>query len=187
MKLDSIGKDLVAQLVTMLRDQFYFDRPKKAFFYDHSLLVDAVTYPAGWLFRKGMTREFPADRYREVLLSIVQDIKRHATGEIRHFGRYFLHAVQEHMKHQGDRYYEECKHVRDIVSDVALGAAQPPKKGMPRTDSTLEILAAARTLAAQKRQKRKVAPAECPQLDLFGGSPSAAPLQSARRLRADRP
>jgi len=189
MKLDKLGTDLVDEFLGVLNRQFYCYGPKKAFFWDHSLLIKAIQAPAVYLFDRGIKSEFPVEKYREVLWTVIRGIQHHGdTAKIEHFGRYFLTSVQSHMRHQGDIYYQEAIRTRNACSDARrLAERLTSGKAPPKTDPTVEILATAARLSAQRRIKRKVVPAPVHDLDLFAGSPSAAPLQNAGRRRADRP
>jgi hypothetical protein len=106
--------NLVNNYLHRLRNQFYAD-DEKGFFQQRTTLKIAITTPANWLDERGV--RIPERRHCEILDEIIKGIMHHgATGKIQYFCRYFLFAVQSHMKHQGDRYYEEGKSLRTITS-----------------------------------------------------------------------
>ena len=143
---------LIESLVGMLRRQFYPDRSQaKAFFQQRTMLLRAVLYLASWLKERGVWLK--EDRYRQILMEIVQGIKQHgATAEIRNFGAYFLHAVQEHVKIHGDRYYQEGKSIRNAV-DQALSTL--PKAQASDPEAFIDQLAQAAALLKAGAPKRK--------------------------------
>ena len=148
--------DLVLDLLRNIRAQFYFDRSEKAFFWDESLLKRAITFPAQWLASRGLKNEMPAEQYRALLIEIITTIKRHGnTSAIHSFGRYFLKAVQEHMSHHGEDYYDRLKAVRSLVSDVRTGLRKVAATKLPQTDSTLADLAAIHKAVVKSRGGRK--------------------------------
>ena len=183
MKLDKLGMELVDEFLGVLNRQFYFDGPKKAFFWDRSLLIDAIQHPAVYLHDRGIHCEFPVERYRELLMGIIAEIKRHGdTDKIQHFGRYFYKCVQDHMRHQGDRYYAEAVAARNSIANIAAGLLS--KRKQPTIDPTVEILATAAKLAAQRRGKKKAKVVPAPEPDLFASMAPATPLQASSRRPA---
>jgi hypothetical protein len=186
MNLDKLGSDLVAEFLGILNRQFYLTGPPKAFFWDRSLLIDAIQAPAVYLSDRGIKCEFPVERYREVLWTVIKGIMHHGdTANITHFGRYFLKAVQDHMRHQGDVYYEECTRARNLCADAKrMADTLTAGRKRPAFDPTVEILAQAAKIAAQKRIKKKAPAAPVPQLDLFACTPPAGAPQDVRRRRA---
>ncbi|HEX4084331.1 MAG TPA: hypothetical protein VHY22_05435 [Chthoniobacteraceae bacterium] len=183
MTLDKLGTELVDEFMREINEKFYFSGPKKAFFWDRSLLIQAIQFPAVYLFDRGIRREFPVERYRELLTGIIDGIYKHGNSKVEHFGRYFLTCVQTHMRsHHGDDYYQEAIATRNVCAGIDAGKVF--KKKTPVTDSTIEVLATAAKLAAQKRGRKKAKLAPTPQLDLFACTPSAPPLQSPSRRPA---
>lgn len=92
-------------------------------------------------------------------MEIITGIKHHGkTGEIRFFSGYFLHAVQQHMKIQGERYYNEGKGARN-QAEKALGAiwavAPAPE------DQACDRLADLHALLKAGTPKTKVKKAAC--------------------------
>jgi len=184
MNLDKLGTELVDEYLGRLNRQFYYDGPKKSFFWDRSLLIQAIQAPAVYLYDRGIRREFPVDKYRTILDTVITGIQHHGdTAHIQHFGRYFLTSVQSHMRsHHGDAYYQEAIATRNVCAGIDAGRVF--KKKTPVTDSTVEILATAAKLAAQKRGKKRTKVAPAPEPDLFACTAPAPPLQPLRSRRA---
>ena len=184
MNLDKLGTELVDEYLGRLNRQFYYDGPKKAFFWDRSLLIQAIQAPAVYLYDRGIRREFPVEKYRQILNTVIAGIQHHGdTAHIQHFGRYFLTSVQSHMRsHHGDAYYQEAIATRNVCAGIDAGRVF--KKKTPVTDSTVEILATAAKLAAQKRGKKRTKVAPAPEPDLFACTAPAPPLQPLRSRRA---
>lgn len=152
-------------MLSMIRGQFYPDDEKK-FWQERTLLLKAATYPAQWLDSRGV--RLTQDRYSEILLGIIQTIKRHGnTANIRRFSAYLLHAIQTHMAHHGEEYYDEGKRTRQALEDVMHGLKK--KSSAPKTDETVPVLAEVhRTLKTKAGRKPKSAKAPPTQGDLFG-------------------
>lgn len=152
---------IVEEILKHIRWQFYPD-DAKGFFQQRRVLIQAVTYPADWLFRRGM--KYPEDRYRDLMTVILKGIMHGNTGKIGYFCRYLLKCVQDHMAHQGEKYLEEAKRIDRQIADVMFGLKKATAK-TPQHDSTVEDLVAIRRLTAPpKRTKKPKAPS---QLDLL--------------------
>ena len=153
---------LVEDFLQMIRGQFYFDKPDFHFHQHRPILIKAFTFPASWLAARGMTREIPAERYRQLVQDVIQDVKRF--GQMSSAispAHYFFKVMQTHMDHHGEALYDECRSVRNAVAQVTSDLAKAPE-----TDSTLADLAALHRLAAS-RARRVVQKPASPQLDLF--------------------
>jgi hypothetical protein len=90
-----------------------------------TLLIQAITYPARWLDKRGVF--LPGQDYRAILDAIISGIKQHGnTRSVRYFGSYFLDCVQRHIKHHEEAYYDHAKGLqakaslamRDIINGV---------------------------------------------------------------------
>jgi len=184
MTLDKLGTELVDEFLGRLNRQFYYDGPKKAFFWDRSLLIQAIQAPAVYLYERGIRREFPVEKYREILNVVIAGIQHHGnTAKIEHFGRYFLTSVQSHMRsYHGDAYYQDAIATRNVCAGIDAGRIF--RKKTPPTDSTVEILATAAKLAAQKRGRKKAKVVPVPEPDLFACMAPAAPQQASSRRPA---
>ncbi len=152
--------DVLADLLAVIRNQFYADSPK-AFFQQRDALVLCLTRPAQWFSDRGIC--FPPARYTRLLQDILQTIKRHgATGEIRWFPGYLGKAVEQYLIHNGDDLYREAKGARNLA-EVALSKLKPTDA---QADVTAPLAEARRILlSARKKPVRKAhAPALQPPL-----------------------
>jgi hypothetical protein len=88
----SVPTEIVRDLMGAIRNQFYPDTlcagAEKQWFQDQQFLkVRVVLWPAAWLNKRGVTLK--PDRYKQILLDIFADIKRHgATGAIKYWPGY---------------------------------------------------------------------------------------------------
>jgi hypothetical protein len=99
-------------LLRRLREEFLPDY--KAFQQQRRLLQIAIAHPAHYLKIRGVT--IPARRLIEIHETIITGIRRHGDlAKIKFFGAYYLAIVQAHMRHQGERYYNEGKAARNAV------------------------------------------------------------------------
>ena len=147
---------LVKNYLHRLRQQFYPD-DEKGFFQQRTVLIDAITTPARWLDERGV--RLPERRLCQILDEIIKGIQHFgATGEIKFFCRYFLFAVQEHMNHQGDRYYEEGKSLR-FITDTAMDNLSKKQRAKlaDAQDATTSRLADLNRLVRATAAKKKKA------------------------------
>ena len=146
--------ELTAAMLGELRREFYQAKPAKLFYQDRSLLLKAIAAPAVYLNDRGA--KAPGSRYQSILRLVIRTIKAKGDiGAIHSFGRYFLHAVQEHMRHQGDRYYEEAKAPRPL-STLVPGAV---RKLTPDQAATVtDALAQAHRALSVKSGRKKAGP-----------------------------
>ena len=153
--------DLVKNYLHRLRSQFYPD-DEKGFYIQRSVLIDAITTPARWLDERKV--RLPERRLCQILDEVIKGIQNYgATGEIKFFCRYFLHAVQLHMKHHGDDYYEEGKSLR-FITDTAMENLTKKQRAKlaDAEDATTSRLADLNRLmreTAVKKKKASKAPA----------------------------
>ena len=176
---DMLPDELTAQFLRNIQRKFYASAERQ-FFQERNLLLQALTFPAAYLHQRGV--KYPADRYKEILTTIIRTINTHGNlAEVRSPGRYLLHAVQTHMQHHGEDYYTAAVRTRSALADVMLGLTKA-KPGAIQSDSTVPALAEVhRVLSAAKGSRRKpVAPIVQP--DLFA---SAHKVQTRRTLPRD--
>lgn len=159
--------DLVKNYLQRLRSQFYAD-DEKGFYQQRPVLIDAITTPARWLDDRGV--RLPERRLSDILDEIIKSIMHFgSTGKIEYFCRYFLYAVQQHMKHQGERYYDEGKSLR-FITDTALENLSKKQRARlgDAVDPTTSRLAELNRLVRQTAvRKKKAAKAHAAQLDLL--------------------
>jgi len=159
--------DLVKNYLHRIRNQFYPD-DEKGFFQQRTQLITAITTPARWLDERGV--RVPERRLCEILDEVIVGIQRFgATGEIKFFCRYFLFAVQEHMKHQGERYYEEGKSLRAITNSAldTLTKKQRARLGDAEDATTSRLADLNRLMRETAAKKKKAVKAPASQLDLL--------------------
>ncbi len=105
--------DFVLEQLVLLRREFFKSATNKQYFQQRPVLIQAITWPARWMNKRGA--KLPASGYRRIIGTVISSIKQRGNvARIRRFSIYFLHSVQEHMKHHGDEYYEAAKDVRRI-------------------------------------------------------------------------
>ena len=93
---------------------------QRQFFQERDLLRQAIAFPAARLKeRLGVTAT--DDLYRRILRTVIDTIKEHGNrAKIQQVSAYFLHAVQTHMDHHGEEYYES-REGREVRSRHAAG------------------------------------------------------------------
>lgn len=152
--------DLVKLFLRSIRNQFYKGH-EKLFFQERNLLLQAITYPASYLNQRGVGLN--AARYQAILTQVIRTINAHGNlAAVRSPGRYLLHAVQEHMRHQGEEYYECGKRTRDAIADALLGLKPRAKTGpIQPGDNPVPALAEAHALLAAPKggRPKKIKPA----------------------------
>lgn len=158
----------VDEMLGQLWRQFYFGQSKQ-FFQDRRFLIQAITWPAREMNKMGA--KLPASKYRQILGTVISAIRKHGVDrvKVRRFSIYFLHAVQEHMKHHGDEYYEVSKDVRRIGHILpplcrSLGL-NGPRKGPP--DRTTEVLAQMNRVLRSPGGRRRRIQSRQPELPTF--------------------
>ena len=149
---DMLPDELTERFLRSLKKQFYANAEKQ-FFQEKRILMMAITYPAQYLNQRGVG--LPSARYQEILTTIIRTINAHGNlAKINSPGRYLLHAVQEHMRHHGEDYYEAGKKTRNDIADVLLGLKKA-KAGAIQSDSTVSTLAEAHRVLSAARGGRK--------------------------------
>jgi hypothetical protein len=163
MPADSLLKNWLHRL----KNQFYPDNAKD-FYQQRSVLITAITTPARWLDERGV--RLPEKKLDAILTDILRGIMHHGdTSHIAYFCRYYLKVVQDHMKHQGDKYYEEGKSLRFIVDSTLenLSKKQAAKLPDAQDRTTSELAALNRLVNATRVKKKKVAVKTATQQELF--------------------
>lgn len=159
--------ELVKINLHRLRTQFY--ESEKEFFQQRSILMKAITYPSFWLEERGV--RLPAEKLNSILDTIIRGIMHHgATRQIGYFCAYFLKCVQDHMRMQGERYYDEAKSLRSITETALDHLTKKQLARLPEAqDRTTSELAALNRLVRETSAKRRRKPAKATgtQLDLF--------------------
>jgi len=153
-------QELLDSLLDFLQRKFYQgyavtfakDRPR--------LLKWVVLWPAAWLNKRGVT--LPADRYREIFMTVFMDTLRHGTTEkINYLPAYLATVIQRHFSHHEEEIYDEAKSIRNLVENAL---AITGKCSQPAPDPVLDLATAASLL---KPKKRHLSPSKTSQLDLL--------------------
>lgn len=155
-----VAERIVKDFLHVLRNQFYPD-DAKAFYQQRWLLIKAISYPSSYLAARqvGLTE---AD-HRKLLTEQIRAIQHHGnTRQIKFFGRYFLHVIQQHMVHHGEDYYESGKAIR-AWADSALENLKT-KAALQALDETDRLASLHASIAVPKRKKK---PAAFHQPELF--------------------
>ncbi len=153
-----VAQEFMVEFTFMIRRQFCPDWSDRAWCQSLWMVRRAVTYPAEWLNERHLL--VSAQRYREILLTLIQDIKRNATGEIGFPPGYLLKCVQDHFRFHADEYNAEGKAARDAVARVLDGAkvtAAAP------ADDFVQRLADAHRLIKKPGRAKKAKPAPKPE------------------------
>ena len=170
--------ELMALFLRSIKNQFYKAPHEKLFYQEKFLLQQAITYPAAYLQARGVG--LPIERYKALLTTIIRTINAHGNlATVRSPGRYLLHAVQEHMRHHGEDYYEAGKRTRDALADALMGL-KPRTKGaeIQSADSPVAALAETNRILSAGKGGRRKASTPAVQTDFFG---NAGTLQSGAR------
>jgi hypothetical protein len=155
--------DFFQELLAKVRRDLYKGESDKTWFAQQKMIKKALLHPAACLHKHRV--ELPAARYQAILEDIINTIVRNGhLDRVGYMARYFLHCVQQHMLHHGDRYYAEGKAIRNRV-DLVMSSVERAARG---ADSTVPILAQADQLLHLGKRKAKLKPI-APELtpDLF--------------------
>ena len=124
------------------RIAFAKDRPR--------LLAWVVLWPAKWLDDRGVT--IPADRYREIFMSVFMDGLRFGnTANITYLPAWLAKVIQSHFACHGDELYNEAKSLRTVLEATTLALGRLAK---PSADPVRDLAQAARLLKAPKRLQK---------------------------------
>jgi hypothetical protein len=161
------ASDIVKNNLHRLKTQFYPSN-EKGFFQQRSMLIKGITHPASYLKERGV--RLPNDEIQAILDKIIRGIMHHGnTGKIGFFCAYFLKSVQDHMKIQGDTYYEKGKSLRRITETALedLTKKQAARLGDARDRTTDELAALNQLVRSTTLKHRKKTVRSGTQLDLF--------------------
>lgn len=153
-----MAPEFLNEQLAALRKAFFAGKSDRQFFQERDLLRQAIAFPAARLKERfGVTAT--DDLYRRVLATVIETIKRHGNlRKIERFSVYFLHAVQQHMDHHGEKYYEDAKAARSAADllPAALRASH-----IVRADRTTEVLVDLhKALKSRAGRKKKPAAAQ---------------------------
>ncbi len=143
-----------------IRRRFYGRLPEKRFFQDRAMLEYAITWPAAWLRGRGVT--WSANRYFATISGKLDAIQKHGTqAATAYFPGYLLKVLQDHFAHNSDAICEEGKAARNAFG-LALGkitaATAAQGSSVRAEEAVIDVLAAAHSLLAKPRARKKAAP-----------------------------
>lgn len=153
------SEKLVADYLRILGSQFYDD--KKAFFQEKRMLVQAITAPARWAWKKGVFLDDAS--YRKILNEVIKGIKQHGnTSNIRYFCGYFLGCVQKRITHGEEEYLALGKSIRERrptknATDLVTGL-----QVVETAEQFTKAITDLSRLVTQKRPKAPKPPAKKP-------------------------
>jgi hypothetical protein len=156
----------VADLLHLIQLRFYpvaGDASRSRFFRDRRRLLYALSWPAVWLERRGLTCS--AARYRRLIAERLDAIAAH--GDPQRYGAYFptylLKCLQDWFQHHGDDLYAELKHLRNALDQVL--ASSVIATDVRRDAQHLDALTTAHRLLRPSSPRSKRTDAD--QLSLF--------------------
>ncbi len=145
-------EEIVADLMTVIRNKFYGDLPDQFFKDQNFLRKNVVLWPAQWLDEKAVTLK--PSRYKAILIDILTQVAIHGTDTVKYWPGYLMSCVQRHFAIHGEEYYEEGKSLRAAL-DKSLTAISRAHDA-PRGVDPIRVMAQAQTLAkAPKRRPAK--------------------------------
>ncbi|NBS42019.1 hypothetical protein EBS80_05185 [bacterium] len=162
--------DTVRRLLGVVQRRFYaVESPRDhaegraSFHRDRRMLLYALTWPAVWLERRGLTCS--STRYHDLVADRLAAIALH--GDPSRYGAYFpsylLKCLQDWFQHHGDELYDELKHIRNALDQVLASARFAVT--VQRDAKHVELLASAHRLIRAQREKRQQSDGR--QLSLF--------------------
>jgi hypothetical protein len=109
------GDTSLAALLHDVGVRFYAGQPAARFQRDRRRLLHALSWPAVWFERRGLSCS--SARYRALIVARLDAI--HAHGDPTRYGAYFptylLKCIQDFFAHHGDELYAEFQHIRNAV------------------------------------------------------------------------
>jgi hypothetical protein len=144
---------MVADLLQMIRGQFYGDLPTEQWFKDRAFMTkNVVLWPATWLNERGLT--LAPSRYQQILVEKINDAKRNATAAIYRPTGYLMKCVQDHFRHHEDELHDEAKaftaSVERAVGQLSAAPAADPVAAMA---TAAEVLQPKRRVVGQVKSR----------------------------------
>ena len=141
-----------------LRRELFPKATYKQFYQERPSLVQAVTFPASYILERfGIPA--PIRVYKRAIDTVIATIKAKGNrAKIDRFSLYFLHCIQEHLKHHGEEYAQEAKRTRRLAE--FLPEAQRRTELESTRDQAQVLVEAHRTLTLKSGRKKKAAPAK---------------------------
>ncbi len=158
-------------LLAAIRLRFYANQPPGNFHRDRRRLLSALTWPAIWLERRGLTCS--PQRYQSLITEQIAVITTHgdparygAPGLSRsngYFPTYLLKCLQNSFQHRGDDLYQELKHIRNALVHVLASVHFADQ--LQADARELDLMAATHRLIHARRARHRANDAA--QLTLF--------------------
>jgi hypothetical protein len=160
--------ELLNKMRAEIRGRFFADYSTERWMRERTFVDQAITFPARYLNERRV--RLLGTRYREILMFILGDIESHMRANPRRMSMYLLKAVQDHMKHQGERYYKEATNPKTagVAVEKVLARLKQAQK-----DVTVPVLAETHKALATRSQRR-CKPAAETQQDIFKASAKRA-------------
>ena len=160
--------DSIADLLQSVRWHFYGDAGDptalQRFHRDRRMLLYALTWPAVWLERRGLTCS--PNRYRSLIAERLDAIGAHGDPArwSGYFPRYLLKCLQDWFHRNGDDLYGDLKHLRNALDQVLTNVRLAAR--VQQHARQLDVLVATHRLLHAQRAAR-LARSNPGQLDLF--------------------
>ncbi len=146
------GRALIDEMLARLRQTFLAGATDRQFFQEANALKIAICSPARWLDDRGVKAN--AGLIRKILETVIATIQKHGKrpAQINRFSIYFAYAVQEHMKHHGEEYYDQAKGSRRI--GAILPKVIVSLKQSPGADQASNVMAEVHRALGSRRRAR---------------------------------
>ncbi len=149
--------ELLIEVLALLRDQFYADKPVGHWFRDRTALTKAVTRYGYECEQRGW--EFDVSFIRQEIMAILQSCKKHDC--IAYLPTYLSEAIGRHVREHAEELSAKAKVGRAIAERALSKLRERPQGPPPPSDTHLlmllhqEIKSVARTRKARPTAKVK--------------------------------
>jgi hypothetical protein len=137
--------EFIKEQLAIIRRAFFAKLSEKRFFQERNLLLQAISFPAAHL-KERYGVDTPLSLSRTILATVIDTIR--TKGNCRGIERvsvYFLHCVQEHLKHHGEEYYNQAKAARTaedflpaVMRNVQVGVDPVTTRSLPELHRILK-------------------------------------------------
>jgi hypothetical protein len=150
-----LDERILTDLLDQIRQRFYGTQPPARFHRDRRMLLYALTWPAVWLERRGLTCSAP--RYHQLIVARLDAIRTHGDPACysTYFPRYLLKCLQDWFEHHGPQLYDELKHIRNALDQVLASVHLATR--IQRDARQLDVLAATHHILHRPRPPRSSA------------------------------
>lgn len=155
---------MIERLLAEIVNKFYGGKEARHWMQDQKPLLLALTWPATWLNERGIG--LPVADYEARLREIIKGIAEHGDlAAIKFFPSYFGDCVRKHFVNQGEKLYEERKHIRNAI-DLAFLKGMPAQATAKGPDP-MAVLASTHLVLLKARHARKTQKTDASQASLF--------------------